>query len=101
MNEPKHAGLTRKRFLRDTGDTPRTYNPQQTLERDLKKLGKLSLSIRHQKEGKDAQKIARCTSAILSALMAYRDGESCDENQQTQLEKLRDAGRWAERIAIK
>lgn len=79
----------------------RTHNPQQTLERDLKKLGKLSLSIRHEKEGTNAQKIARCISAILSALMTYSDGEPCDENQQTQLEKLRDTVRWAERIAIK
>lgn len=99
-DEPEYTGLKRRRFLRDNGETPRAHNPQQTLERDLKKLGKLSLSIRHQKEGKDAQKIARCILAILSALTTYRDGEPCDEAQQTHLEKLRDTVRWAERIAI-
>lgn len=101
LDEPDYARLKRKRFLGDDGETPRTQNPQQTLERDLKKLGKLSLSIRHQKEGRDAQKIARCISAILSALTIYRDGETCDETQQRELEKLRDTVRWAERIAIK
>ena len=99
-DEPEYAGLKRKRLLRDTGDTPRTHNPQQKLERHLKKLGKLSLNIRHQKEGRDAQKIARCISAILSALTTYRDGEPRDEAQQTQLERLRDTVRWAERIAV-
>lgn len=101
LYEPDYAGPKRKRVLRDTGETPRTYNPQHTLERDLKKIGKLSLSIRHQKEGKDAQKIAKCISAILNALTTYRDGEACDETQQRELEKLRDTVRWAERVAIK
>ena len=43
LNEPDHAGpigLKRKRILGDTGETPQPHNPQQTLERDLKKLGK-------------------------------------------------------------
>ena len=101
LDKPGHTGSKRKRFLRDTEETPRTHNPHRTLERDLKKLGKLSLSIRHQKEGRDAQKIAGHISAILSALTTYGDGKHCDENQKIQLEKLRDTVRWAERIAIK
>ena len=100
LDEPECAGLKRKRLLRDTGDTTRAHSPQQKLERHLKRLGKLSLNIRHQKEGRDAQRIARCISAILSALTTYRNGEPRDKAQQVQVERLRETVRWAERIAI-
>lgn len=94
------ANLKRKRSPTDAEVIPRTREAQETLDTVLKKLGKLSLSIRHQKEGAKAEKIARRIAAVFDAITTHGDARKWDKTAARQLEKLGACVRWEERFDI-
>jgi hypothetical protein len=94
------ANLKRKRSPTDAEVIPRTREAQETLDTMLKKLGKLSLSVRHRKEGVEAEKIARRIAAVFEAITTHGDARKWDKTTARQLEKLGACVRWEERFDI-
>lgn len=94
------ATLKRKRSLVDADVTPRTREAQENLDTVLHKLGKLSLSVRHRKEGAGAKKIARRIAAIFEAIATHGDEEMWDKTTARQLGKLGACVKWEERFDI-
>lgn len=94
------ATLKRKRSLADIKANPRTRAAQESLDTVLKKLAKLSLSVRHRKYGDGAEKIARRIAAIFDAMTTYGEGETWDRTTARHLGKLGATVRWEERFDI-
>lgn len=94
--------LKRKRSLADIGTAPRTREAQEDLDNALKKLGKLSQSIRgHRSMENGAEKIARRVSAVFDAIVTHSHGEgTSDHVMERQLGKLRGTVRWEEQFDI-
>ena len=92
--------LKRKRSLADIDANPRTRKAQESLDDVLKKLGKLSLSVRHRKEGDAAEKIAQRVAAIFEAITAHGGEASWDEMASRQLRKLGATVKVEERFDI-
>lgn len=94
------ATLKRKRSLADIDANPRTRAAQESLDTALKKLGKLSLSIQHRKEGDGAEKIARRIAAVFDAITTHDDAETWDKTAARHLGKLGATVKWEERFDI-
>jgi hypothetical protein len=93
--------LERKRSLADIETSPRTRKAQESLDTALKKLGKLSLSIQHRREGDAAEKIARRVAAVFDAITTYgEDEKTWDKIAARQLGKLRATVKWEEQFDI-
>ena len=94
------ATLKRKRSLADIKANPRTREAQGSLDTVLRKLGKLSQSVRHRKEGDGAEKIARRIAALFEAITTSEDASSWDKPTTRHLEKLGATVKWEERFDI-
>ena len=94
------ATLKRKRSLADVEANPRTPQTQESLDTVLKKLGKLSLSIRHRKDGAGAEKIARRIAAVIEAITMPGEVETWDEMTARHLGKLGATMKWEEEFDI-
>lgn len=94
------ANLKRNRSLADIEANPRTRKAQESLDDVLKKLGKLSLSVRHRKEGDAAEKIAQRVAAIFEAITAHGGEASWDEMASRQIRKLGATVKVEERFDI-
>lgn len=94
------ATLKRKLSLADLEANPRTREAQETLDTALKKLGKLSLSVQHCKQGEGAEKIARRIAAVFDALVSHGYEDKWDKRAERQLEKLRASVKWEEQVDI-
>jgi hypothetical protein len=94
------ATLKRKRSLLDVEKAPRTREAQESLDTVLRKLGKLSFSVQHRKEGDGAEKLARRISAIFDAITTHGDESTWDKVDSKRLGKLRSTVKWEERFDI-
>lgn len=94
------ATLKRKRSLADIQVNPRTRAAQESLDTTLKKLGKLSLSVRHRKKGDGAEKIARRIAAVFEAITTHGEDETWDKTAARQLGKLGATVKWEEQFDI-
>ena len=79
---------------------PGTRAAQESLDTVLKKLGKLSLSVRHRKEGDAAEKIARRIAAVFEAITAHGEDETWDKTAARHLGKLGATVEWEEKFDI-
>jgi hypothetical protein len=95
------ATLKRKRSLADIEANLRTREARESLDDALKKLGKLSLSVPHLKEGDGAKKIARRVAAIFDAITTHGDEEPWDKTMARHLEMLGVTVKWEEQLLFR
>lgn len=94
------ATLKRKRSLADIEANLRTREARESLDDALEKLGKLSLSVPHLKEGDGAKKIARRVAAIFDAITTHGDEEPWDKTMARHLGMLGATVKWEEQFDI-
>jgi hypothetical protein len=66
----------------------------------LQNLGKLSLSVRHRKDGDGAEKIAWRIAAIFDAMTTYGEVKTWDKTAARRLAKLGATAKWEEQFEI-